>query len=134
MAREPVAPEGHQVGSVSASSVFDDDWEGITLELPEEPVELRSALRDALLDGKQWRDGLDDDLCIGRWLWERWGLSLEHEGLDRDGFFDALEANRRELWLWLVGERQWVQFLEGQAGRIVRRLPSAGGSSATDAD
>jgi hypothetical protein len=119
---------------VSTSSVFDDDWDGITLELPEEPVELRSALRDALLDGRQWRDGLDDDLCIGRWLWERWGQSLGHQGLDRDGFFDALVANRRELWLWLVGERQWVQFLEGQAGRIIRRLPGADGSAATETD
>ncbi len=129
-----MARKGRQVGSVSTSTVFDDDWDGITLELPEEPVELRSALRDALLDGRQWRDGLDDDLCIGRWLWERWGQSLEHQGLDRDGFSDALVANRRELWLWLVGERQWVQFLEGQAGRIIRRLPGADGSAATETD
>jgi hypothetical protein len=34
-------------------------------------------------------------------------------------------ANKRELWLWLMGERQWIQYLGGLAGRVTRRLPAA---------
>jgi hypothetical protein len=32
------------------------------------------------------------------------------------------------LWLWLMGERQWLPFLTGLAGRVVRRLPAIAGS------
>ncbi len=107
------------------TDLFDDEGVTPTLVRPEEPVHLRDGLREALLDGQRWPDGPDDDLCLGQWLWERWGPALEPEGLDRVGFFAALMANRRELWLWLMGERQWAQFIEGQAGRILRRLPGS---------
>ncbi len=34
-------------------------------------------------------------------------------------------AYKRELWLWLAGDRQWLPFLTGLAGRVVRRMPVA---------
>jgi len=104
-------------------TVFEEET-GPLLELPAEPTELRAAVRDALLDGRNWRDGLEDELCIGIWLWDRWRPALEPVGVGQEQFFDALVANRRELWLWLMGERQWSQFIDGQAGRILRRLPT----------
>jgi len=45
--------------------------------------------------------------------------------LSREEFVDVVIANKRELWLWLMGERQWIQFLSGLAGRVIRRLPAA---------
>jgi hypothetical protein len=98
---------------------------GLRLELPEEPVDIKVGLRDALLEGQNWRDGFSDEICIGVWLWGQWQPALEPNGMGREEFVDAVIANKRELWLWLIGERQWVQFVTALAGRIVRRLPAA---------
>jgi hypothetical protein len=43
--------------------------------------------------------------------------------MDREAFIDVVVGYGRELWLWLMGERQWGQFLDGLAGRVTRRLP-----------
>jgi hypothetical protein len=99
--------------------------EGLRLEQPDEPVEMRRGLRDAVLGGSNWRDGFTDDICVGVWLWERWRPTLEPAGMDRELFVDVIVGYRRELWLWLAGERRWEQFLVGLAGRVARRLPSA---------
>ena len=96
---------------------------GPRLELPDEPEDLKIGLRDALLDGQDWRDGFSDDICIGLWLWGRWQSGPRAGRVSREEFVDVVIANRRELWLWLIGDRQWLQFLTGLAGRIVRRLP-----------
>jgi len=97
---------------------------GARLALPEEPVELKVGLRDALLDGQDWRDGLSDDICIGVWLWGEWQPTLEPAGCTRDQFVDVVTDCRRELWLWLVGDRIWAQFISGLAGRVARRVPA----------
>jgi hypothetical protein len=104
-------------------TVFEEEA-GLGLEFPEEPVALRDGLRDALLDGQSWRDGIDPELCLGRWLWERWERVLDPLGVDFDRFAAELADNRREWWLWLLGDRQWRQVVEAQAGRILRRLPA----------
>ncbi len=94
------------------------------LELPEEPVEIKEGLREALLAGKKWRDGVSDEMCIVLWLWGRWRPALEPCGLGREEFVDLVIADRRELWLWLMGDRQWFPYVTGLAGRVVRRLPA----------
>ena len=96
---------------------------GPRLELPEEPWDLKVGLRDALLDGQDWREGISDD--FGIWLWAQWQPALEPSGVSREEFVDRVIANKRELWLWLIGDRQWIQFLTSLAGRVVRRLPVA---------
>ena len=97
---------------------------GPRLELPEEPVDLKTGLRGALLDGQDWREGVADDTCVAIWLWRLWQPALEPYGMSREDFVDQVVAYRRELWLWLIGDRQWLQFVTGLAGRVVRRLPS----------
>ena len=99
---------------------------GPRLEIPAEPVELRDGLRDALLAGQDWRQGYSDDICIAVWLWGQWQPALEPAGFSREEFVDAVTAFRRELWLWLLGDRVWHQFVTGLAGRIVRRVPVNG--------
>jgi hypothetical protein len=98
--------------------------EGLRLDHPEEPVEMRDALRDALLAGADWREGFSDDVCVGVWLWERWRPALEPVGMDREAFVDVIISYRREVWLWLMGERMWDQCVSGLAGRVARRLPA----------
>jgi hypothetical protein len=92
------------------------------LDVPAEPLELKIGLRDAILGGVAW-DELPEPLDLGAWLWGTWGPRLEASGGDRAGFEPILAASRREAWLWLLGDRQWAQFVSGLAGRIVRRLP-----------
>ena len=67
------------------------------LEIPAEPVELRDGLREALLNGGDWRAGFSDDICVGVWLWSIWQPTLEPGGCSREDFVDIVIANRREL-------------------------------------
>jgi hypothetical protein len=94
------------------------------LPLPEEPVELRTRTRAlveaapaqgaALIDGAEWIAGP---------LWERWGPLLEPAGMTRARFLEIVAGYRRELWLWVMGERTWAQSAGGLLGRVQRRLP-----------
>jgi hypothetical protein len=104
-------------------SVFVHPTEGAHLEHIDEPIEMRDGLREAVLDGADWREGFSNDICLGLLLWERWRPSLEPVGMDREAFIDVVIGYGRELWLWLMGERQWEEFLSGLQGRVHRRLP-----------
>jgi hypothetical protein len=96
---------------------------GQNLALPDEPVELGEGLRDALLDGLDWREGFSDDICVGVWLWNQWQPTLEPIGFGRDDLVATVIDTKRELWLWLIGDRLWNQYVSGLAGRISRRIP-----------
>jgi hypothetical protein len=104
-------------------SVFLHPIEGVHLEHLDEPVELRNGLRDALLDGADWREKLSSDTGIGAFLWDQWRPALEPLGMDRPAFVGVVLGYGRELWFWLMGERQWDEFLTGLGGRLSRRLP-----------
>jgi hypothetical protein len=95
------------------------------LSLPEEPVTLRRHTR-ALIEEDPGRGGAVVD--AGSWiadpLWERWGPALEASGMDRDHFDGIVAGYRRELWLWVMGERTWAQSAGGLLGRVQRRLPA----------
>jgi hypothetical protein len=105
-------------------SVFVHPAQGTHLEHLDEPVEMRDGLRQAILEGADWREGFSNDICIGVLLWENWRPALEPAGMDREAFVDVVVGYGRELWLWLTGERQWDEFLSGLAGRVNRRLPN----------
>ena len=77
------------------------------LELPEEPLPSRWGCGMHCSPGKNWRDGFSDDICIGLWLWSRWQPALEPGRVRREDFVDVVMPTRRELWLWLLGDRQW---------------------------
>jgi hypothetical protein len=120
--RFPSLPAGY-LDRVDVMTVVEVDG-GPRLELPEEPLDVKVALRGALLEGSDWRDGFADDVCIALWIWKLWQPALEPYGVSREDFVDQVTAYRHELWLWLVGDRQWLQFVTGLAGRVVRRLPA----------
>ena len=94
------------------------------LSLPEEPVELRRRTR-ALVEEDPDRGAavVDAGAFLADPLWERWGPALERAGMDRDRFAGIVAGYRRELWLWVMGERTWAQSAAGLLGRIRRRLP-----------
>jgi hypothetical protein len=97
---------------------------GPRLEVPDEPEELKDRLRSALLAGEDRGDGPVEDRCIAVWLWRCWRPALEPLGTSREEFVETVIASKRELWLWLTGERPWFQYLSGLAGQVVRRMPA----------
>jgi hypothetical protein len=98
----------------------------VNLPLPDEPVELRQRTRAlaqeaperaaALLDAGEWIAGP---------LWQSWGPALAAAGMTRSRFLQVVAGYRRELWLWVMGERTWAQAAGGLAGRVRRRLDGA---------
>ena len=105
-----------------------------SLPLPEEPVELRRRTR-ALIEQDPERGAavVDAGAFLADPLWGAWGPALERAGVDRDRFGEVVAGYRRELWLWVMGERTWAQAGGGLLGRVRRRLPaqgSAGGAGA----
>jgi len=98
--------------------------EQTTLNLPDEPIALRSAVR-ALLDNAP-ADGLrliDDGDWIARPLWEEWGADLTRDGWDKDTFRQVVIDYRNELRLWVMGERPWAHAIDGLLGKLRRRTP-----------
>ena len=96
------------------------------LSLPEEPVALRQHTRTLIeQDPERGAAVVDAGSWIADPLWERWGPALEPAGMDRDRFDGIVAGYRRELWLWVMGERTWAQSAGGLLGRVQRRLPSA---------
>jgi hypothetical protein len=94
------------------------------LRLPREPVGLRRRTR-ALVEQDPERGAavVDAGAFIADPLWERWGPALQPAGMDRDRFGRVVAGHRRELWLWVMGERTWAQAAGGLLGRVRRRLP-----------
>ena len=91
------------------------------LHLPDEPAGRREQWRAAVLGGRDLCDvvgGLDG---VAGWLWARWS-SLDAQGMDQASFSAVVLGYRREIWLWLTGDRIWEQCCAGLIGRIERRL------------
>ena len=93
------------------------------LHLPDEPAGRREQWRAAVLGGRDLCDvvgGLDG---VAGWLWARWS-TLDADGMGEEAFSAVVLGYRRELWLWLTGDRMWEQCCAGLIGRIGRRLAS----------
>ncbi len=93
----------------------------LNLHLPSEPDASgwrRRALENATVD-----EVIEKEDGIASWLWDRWRV-LESAGIDRTRFGAIVTGYRREIWLWLMGERTWAQCCSGLIGRIERRLTS----------
>ena len=99
---------------------------GMFLEIPDEPVDLRVAMRDALASGADWREGLGDGTCVGVWLWAQWRPALEPLGCSREDFVELVVASGRSVGEWLSGSQSWPTFAGELAGRVGRRLLTVG--------
>jgi hypothetical protein len=98
-----------------------------TLHVPDEPTARAEVWLHAVLEGTPFTDVLGGPDGVVDWLWSRWRF-LEQVGLDRDGLGDIVLGYRRELWLWLAGERTWAQACAGLIGRVNRRVSATSGA------
>lgn len=89
--------------------------------VPDEPTVRAEGWLAAVLDGQDLETVLTDADGVVAWLWTRWRY-LASAGLDEDELRAVALGYRRELWLWLAGERTWAQCCSGLIGRITRRI------------
>ena len=98
----------------------------MSLALPPEPAALRRRTRAlAERDPAAAAGRLDRGEWITRPLWRAWGPALQRAGMSRAWLREIAADYRRELWLWVMGERTWAQCADGLLGRVRRRLPPA---------
>jgi hypothetical protein len=102
---------------VSVTAVLD-------LHVPDEPVTRAEAWRAALHEGRDIAEVLSGDDGVTAWLWSRWRAPLGTAGLDEAALGAITEGYRRELRLWLEGDRTWAQCCSGLIGRLSRRTGS----------
>jgi hypothetical protein len=95
----------------------------LNLHLPDEPTVLADQWLDDAVAGQSLESVLGGESGLGAWLWHRW-RSLASTGLSQAEFEAIVLSSRRELWLWLAGERTWAQACSGLLGRIERRVPT----------
>jgi hypothetical protein len=101
------------------------------LHVPDEPAGRAEGWLSAVLSGEDLDRVLgDENDGVTAWFWSRW-RSLASAGLNEDGLGLIVLGYRREIWLWLAGERTWAQCCSGLIGRINRRL-TAGGDGSTE--
>jgi len=91
------------------------------LHVPDEPTGRAEVWLAAVLDGRELDDVLAGEEGVVDWLWTRW-RSLASAGLSESDLHSIVLAYRREIWLWLAGERTWTQCCSGLIGRISRRV------------
>jgi len=91
------------------------------LHLPDEPTVRAEGWLASVLDGEDLEHVLTKDDGIVPWFWTRW-RSLAGAGLGEQDLGEIVLGYRREIWLWLAGERTWTQCCSGLIGRITRRI------------
>ncbi|HEY3941931.1 MAG TPA: hypothetical protein VGL60_05550 [Acidimicrobiales bacterium] len=103
--------------------------ESLRLHVPEEPAAHKARWLAAVLDGADLAEVLAGADGVVAWLWSRWRV-LERVGVHQQDLGQAVTSYRREIWLWLAGERTWSQCCEGLIGRVGRRGSSSPASPA----
>jgi hypothetical protein len=96
-----------------------------SLHVPDEPTVRAAAWLAAVVDGGDLVKVLTADDGLVPWLWSRWS-ALASAGVTHDEFVQIVLGYRRELWLWLAGERTWNQSCSGLVGRVSRRSVQVG--------
>jgi hypothetical protein len=59
--------------------------------------------------------------AVAERLWQSWASELSLRGLDREHFGAIVLGADHEVWLWVMGDRPYVQLSAALAGRALRR-------------
>lgn len=89
---------------------------------PPEPLELKErTTRLALESPSAARERLAEGEWLAGYLWAEWARELEPAGVTREALVAELSRWRRELWLWVMGERQWKEAAGLVYGGVLRQ-------------
>jgi hypothetical protein len=91
------------------------------LHVPDEPTARAEAWLAAVVNGNDLVAVLRAEDGFVPWLWSRWN-TVGKVGVTQDEFVQIVVGYRREIWLWLAGERIWSQCCSGLLGRVNRRI------------
>ena len=110
--------------STVACNVVTELRDRLVERIPEEPTVLRAELYALVREEPAAaRDAIATAIC-GE-LARAWDGDEEGVSIDRRALEGALAAASRETWLWVVGERTWMDTARGLAGRTARRSSGA---------
>jgi hypothetical protein len=97
--------------------------ERLGLVPPPEPVAIKEALAErARKDPAGTRRRLAEGTDLADTLWSAWGSQLETAGAESDALAAHLGSCRREVWLWIMGERTWDELARLVSGGVLRRV------------
>ena len=86
-----------------------------------EPTALRQRLRDLARTDTETAQS-EANRLLAAWIWRRWHDELVPYGCAPRDLRALLARDRRDLWLWVMGDRPFPQLIEGIVGRTMRRL------------
>ncbi len=121
--RTALAPEGQQQGRLDAPAVATAvASRDIELKPLSEPVDLLADLREVVPEHPATArasapDRLADYAC------DVWSDQLESAGIPAAVVLHAFATCRREIWLWIEGDRRWDQLAGYLSARVIRRAP-----------
>ena len=92
-----------------------------SLHIPDEPVAAKARWLDEVHAGAALEEVLVAQDGLVEWLWARWRV-LDSAGFGEKSLGALVLDYRREVWLWLEGERTWAQCCSGLLGRLGRRM------------
>jgi hypothetical protein len=95
----------------------------------DEPLDVLSELRAAVADQPAAVRARAPELLASHAV-SVWGAQLEPLGIPVTVVTRAFEASRREIWLWVSGDRRWGQLASYLANRVLRQasFPRTNGS------
>jgi hypothetical protein len=91
-----------------------------TLAVLDEPLRLLAELRSAAKDQPAATRAMAPGL-LAQHATADWHVQLEAFGIAPQVVTHAFETCRREIWLWVDGDRRWEQLATHLALRVVRR-------------
>ncbi len=122
----PPGPQGAPAAATGDPAVGKDalvraDAGSPSLRLLREPERLRRELRELVGENPA---AAKDAIArrLSERLWRAWRPELAPRGGSAQALRSVVAGDGVETWLWVLGDRQWDQLVEGLAGRVARRV------------
>ncbi|MGH9169812.1 MAG: hypothetical protein ACRD0Z_02915 [Acidimicrobiales bacterium] len=103
----------------TAAAPLLDGSDGGLWSLPE-PLPLLTALRARAAESPA-SSRAEAPRELAAWATQHWGDRVANLGMGDEALFEAFQSCRREIWLWVTGDRRWSQLASSLTARIARR-------------